>query len=713
MNLNILYRNFLESKWPFYNWKDENWLISVDDAKKRWAVVKGHMKVITVKRPPNKAMQISIPISEEECPENPYLADIISDKKTETKMSYLVNEILDQFYYWIDWFFHKREERKEISKREFWALFAIREAIDWISRITPIKVRTAIEKETQKVSFMDWNISQDIRDVEFTYRWEKYKTNIFGSYAPNFRDAMFPNSDFDWFRLQKRQRDAKIRMWRVTVIVAGRWLGKSYSNTSWVWTYLFKELNMDFEQNRPFLIVYWWLSKEANLQVVEYIRAMAKKLTTNKNILKWNSADQILTLYDGHNERKIKFVSQWQEWGWYTWLRPHLVVLDEAARLEDRMYTIALGTAEAQIVLISTLKKWDQKNWFYSLYQQAIKKQREYRDIYEVIAEIRIRYWMHKVTTREEYMEKVNAWVIRNMRFDLWKERPVVWLKYTIDDNETITQEEKDMMIEAMLEKSEEDCLTELFSEYADSWSVFNTDWLLESVMPDRFDCISYWYDEADDSANEDMPAIVFAGAVWRKSFVLHSEVLDKKDHIARYNRIKELERQFQKKSALPIVKGSDITRLPSVLMREQQAYLWEIDCNLQYTPAQHKEIKREFPKYLIGKNALIEYCSERFYKAWNIQFSSDLDTEWGLIEEIGNFKSNWKTIKWQKNRRDDQVNAKMICLFTLYKKHIESRYWDQYSPSWESFEDRREAIIQAENSNKHEDISNLIHQYR
>ena len=40
---------------------------------------------------------------------------------------------------------------------------------------------------------------------------------------------------------------------------------------------------------------------------------MARALTTNKNILKWNKSEQTLTLYDGFNERVIRFVSQGQE----------------------------------------------------------------------------------------------------------------------------------------------------------------------------------------------------------------------------------------------------------------------------------------------------------------------------------------------------------------------------------------------------------------
>jgi hypothetical protein len=49
------------------------------------------------------------------------------------------------------------------------------------------------------------------------------------------------------------------------------------------------------------------------MNVVDYLKAMCKSITTSKDIMKWNVEDQVMTFYDGTNERKIKFVTQWQE----------------------------------------------------------------------------------------------------------------------------------------------------------------------------------------------------------------------------------------------------------------------------------------------------------------------------------------------------------------------------------------------------------------
>lgn len=715
MKYNFLYRNFLESKWCFFNGKDTKWLYSEEESKERYNKVWKFFKTINIKRPPNRVIEIQLPISSEECEEEMFLSNFLIENKVEPRMVYVVNQILDDYYYWVDYCFHKRKEKKEVDLTDFWVLFTMREIIDWISRTSPIKVRAFTEKETQKVWFVDWNISQNVRWASFPYLWQRYTTDFYWIYASRFRDAMFPNSDFNWFALQRWQRDMFIKRWRITVVMCMRWWGKSFSNTSAVATYLHKELNMSHEYNRPFLIVYWGISKEANLQVVEYIRAMAKSLTTNKNILKRDKWEQILTLYDGHNERKIKFVSQGQEWSWFRWLRPHLVVLDEAARLDKEMFTVAAGTSEAQIVLISTVDYRDRRNWFYSLYMDAVKKQRDYKDVYELIAETRIKFWMNKIKSQEEYEKAVRDWIIDKMRDYYWKQRPIVGLKYTIDDVEYLTQDQKDRLIETSMLDWEDKCLAEYYSEYAVSQDVFDTEWLLESKIPDRFDLITCWYDEAEKVDN---PAIVFAWINNTKTYIIHSEILDKTDYLKKYERINYLLRSYQQKTSRPILFAMDLTRVQDWWLREISAFVREPDYPIQYTSSQQDKIVRKRPYYLIGKRRLVTLSQEEFFKKSWIIFSWDLDVEWWLIEEISHFKywNRWK-IQWEKNMPDDQVNAMMMALFVMYQAYIK----DKYSPLelWGivSQDERLDWIMHSKKQNENQkeietNISDIIYNY-
>lgn len=673
------------------------------------------MKVISIKRPPNKFIQIKLPISEDDCPEDEWLNNLITETKIEPRMAYVVNQILEDYYYWVDMCFHKRAVKRAVNNKDFWVLFTMREVIDWICRTSPIKIRTFVEKETQKVWFADWNISQNVEGVDFPYQGQRYNTNLYWIYASRFRDAMFPNSNFNWFALQKRQREASIRRGRITVIMCSRWWGKSYYNIAFVSTYLFKELNMDFEFTRPFLIVYGGLSREANLQVVEYIRAMAKTLTTNKNILKRDKWEQVLTLYDGHNERKIKFVSQGQEGAWFTGLRPHLVVLDECARLDKRMFTVAIGTSEAHIVLISTIDYTDRRNRFYYLYLEAVKKQRSYKDPLELIAETWIKFWMHKLKTQKEYEQAVRSGVILAMREYFYSQRPLVWLKYTIEDVEYLTQQQKDELIERSMMDWEDQCLAEYFSEYSDNHQVFNTEWLLESKMPERFDRISFWFDEAEEIDN---PAIVFAWVSGKTTYVIHSEVLDKEDYLKRYNRINELIRLYSWKTSFPLIFAMDLTRTQKLWLREIEEFVRMPEYPILYTSSQQDDIKRKRPFYLIGKKRLVTIIQDEYFKKWCIIFDWNLDIEDGLIEEISNFKrwTRWK-IEWAKKQPDDQVNAMMVALYALFDSYLRDKFTPKQMAWWVSQEQRIDEVImrkesQATQAERESHITYIINNY-
>ncbi len=90
------------------------------------------------------------------------------------------------------------------------------------------------------------------------------------------------------------------------------------------------------------------------------------------------------------------------------------------------MFTVAIGTSEAHIVLISTIDYTDRRNWFYYLYLEAVKKQRNYKDVYELIGEIWIKYGMHKIKTQREFEQAVKNGIILAMREDFYSQRPLV-----------------------------------------------------------------------------------------------------------------------------------------------------------------------------------------------------------------------------------------------------------------------------------------------
>ena len=668
----FIYRNYFPSKWCFYDGTDEKNLYDAKSAREWYTQIGKFMKEIEIIRPPKQKVKIKLPIGvadgEWNKPkEDKWFEKWLVNTKIEPRMWYVIDQILEDYYYGEDWCFHLRDKNEGRVDADAGVVFTMREVIEWMFRISPIQVRTSTEKETQKVNFIDWGIWQDVEWVDFTYNGKWYKTNFYGLYWAAFRQAIYPNSDFNGSRLQSWQRDYALRRWKITVVIASRGSGKSLTNTEFVAEYLFKELNLPHEFNRPFLIIYWWLSKEANFQVVEYLRSMARALTTNKNILKWNKSEQTLTLYDGFNERVIKFVSQWQEGQGFTGLRPHLVILDESYRLERRMFDVAIGTVEAPIVLISTVDYNTKKNWCHDLFREATARQRTYKPVEELIKETWIKFWMHNVKSRAQLQRKIDSWEIGEMRDWYYSQRPMVWLKYTIYDVDRYSESQKEELIDRAMQAGEDVCLAEYFSEIADTKTIFNSDGLIESNIPDKFDRVSCAFDEAEEFDNPAFVAIGYSGNI---AYVIRSEILDKADYIKKYQRIKDLLSEMQSKA--PVVTFAvDLTRIQRVWLREVTDHVREPEFPILYTSAKHWEVKRKRPFYLIPKERLISISQDEFFKKNNIIFSSDLDIENWLIEELGNFKRGNKRVEWAKHKSDDQVHAMMMALFWLYWWYI------------------------------------------
>lgn len=666
----FIYRNYFPSKGCFYDWKETKGLYDEKSAKEWFRWVEEHMKVIQIVRPPQNVVDIRLPVKDSDEEEDREFAEWLSTAKIEPRMWYVIDQILDSYYYGIDSCFHLRKKEVVKESADAGVVFTMREVIDWIIRTSPIQVRTFTEKDTQKVNFTDWHLGSDVMWVKFKYNWKDYETNFFWLYWAKFREAIFPNSNFNWHRLMRWQRDSFLNRGMVTIIKAPRSWGKSLSTTAFVSEFLFKELNMPHEYDRPFLIIYGWLSKEANLQVVEYLRAMAKKITTNKNILNWNKWEQILTLYDWHNERKIKFVSQGQEWQGFRWLRPHLVVLDEASRLSKEMYDVAAGTVEAPMIIISTTNKDDKKNWFEDMYKQWILKQRNYIPVEELIKETWLKFWMHKIQTREELQKAVNRWVIWEMRNYFYSQRPIVSLKYTIYDVEYLTSEQHQEQIDKYMASWEDACLAELFNELSDSRTIFNTDWLIESNVPDSFDFVACAFDEAEEYDN---PAFVAIWYKWKVAYVIHSEILDKDDYVKKYARIAEL-LNIMRRKAPKLEWAADMTRVQRIWLRELTNFVSAPEFPILYTSAKNWDVNRKRPFYLVPKEKMIQIAQDEFFKKSKIIFSNDLDIDWWLIEEISNFKRNNKwAAQWQKKQPDDQVNGMIMALFALYWSFIKN----------------------------------------
>ena len=668
----FIYRNYFPARWCFFNGKDQDNLYNVDEAKEWYRSVEKYMTSIEFDRPPKKKINILMPIwniTEEPVEEDKQFSVWVSQVKIEPRMGYVIDQILDEYYFGADWLFYPRTRKHDwvLWDADYDVVFNMREVIEWMIRLKPLQVRTTVETDTQKIKFADWDIGVDVHNVPFNYNGQTYETSLLGLYWGRFRQALFPNSDFSWYPLMPWQREVMLWWGYVTIIKAARGNGKSKLLTHLAETYLFKDLNFPNEYDRPFTIVYGGISKSANMQVVDYILTMAKQITTNKHILKFNKEDMVLTLYDGHNERKIKFVSQWQEGQGMRWLRPHLVILDEASRLSKSMYDTAAWFGWAPIICISTPNQDDERNWFEDKYKEGIAKQRLYEPIEDTIKRLWIKYGMHKIKTKDQMLDFIYSNKLKQIREELRLARPIVSYKYDIYAAvyKTATEIELDI---AAFDWDEEACLAELFCELGSGSALFNAEWLIESSFPSFYDFIAMWYDHAEDFDN---PAVVMTGYIDGKAYVYHSENLPKDDYKKRYDILNDLYNDALNKSHDVIV-GWDFSNGWQTLLREFDTLFLTPKYPIKFTSAKHDEVRKDRPFVYMGKKFIEKITKEEFFMKWDILFHEDTDTETGLIWELSSFKSKWEwAAKWKNKRPDDQVNALMISLFIIYYEVI------------------------------------------
>lgn len=689
----FVYRAFLDTRGIFWDWDEKTikWVYDSWQSRKWYNEVKDSFGVIELIRYPKKKIKVKLPLWEWEWEEDEKFYEWVVKTSLESKMSYVLLQLLETYYFGKDWKFYKRNiKSNKISKDEFPVLFAMKEVIDWCFRINPIKIRTNVDRKTGLISYGNWDIGWDVPNVSFTHQGKTHKTNLFGLYGAQFRDAMFPTDiDFEWYKLQKWQREYYLNRWRINVILACRWLGKSYANWYFSWLYLFKEAITIPEKTRDFLIGYMWLSVSANMNVVSYITNMVTKLHDSKWVVKWNKTDQILNLYDGKNTRRIKFVTKWQEGMGLRGLRPNKVVIDEADQLPVEAFNVARATAWVEIDIITTIDSTSRKSWVFDMYKEALRNQREYKSPQELLPELWIKYGLDKVKSRDEFRKLVEDGTMDKIKEDYYNHRHIVGMKYTIYDSEILTEDQKQRMIDDYMLIGEDYCLAELFCEYADNVALFNHEWLVEAEIPKSYDHIATWYDEADEFDNA---SIVF---VWLKSsiaYVLHSETLPK-DLKSRWDRINQLCARYSAISSdKKILRAADITRNAVTIERDFVDNVWWLEYPIKYTGGNNARIVR--PHWIVGKAHLVSITKDEYFIKNNIIFWPWLDVDWGLIEELWNFKRKSNGKYEAVKGKDDQVNGMMMALFALYKEYIEADISNKTKIWWMTVEERYDRIL-------------------
>lgn len=528
--------------------------------------------------------------------------------------------------------------------------------------------------------------------MNVTYNiWDKnHKTNLFWVYTPQLKRAMLWEK-YNGSPLQAWQNDAWFKLWQVNFIVWSRELGKSFLMTAFTWNRLFKEKTYEHELDdnvaRKFQIFYFGLSKGSNETVAQYIKSMVANLIDDERVVRRYKSEQKLVFYDGNEERTIYFMSQYDEWVG-RWQRPDLVIIDEAARMDIEVFKTNINTKDTMVICISTINYESKSNWFWDMYQQYLVQMQNYEPLDMLIHDLWTKYWLNKFKTREEVIEWIWEWVFESMRSELFLRRPYVSLKYTIEDDENKTREQKDSIINKALMVWEEYCLAELFWEISDSSIVFPYESAIEIKMPDRFD---HWVVAFDEAENFDNAALVKIWVRDRVAYVVSSELLSK-DLVNRYDQIQKSIYDFKQRCNWQVLFAADITRWDAYY-REITDRADFIDYPVYYTKSTDANYRH--PYWYVGKKYLVDLVKNEFFVKWNLRLNADLTNDKWLIDELANFKMSDKGRFEAKKGKDDQVNAMMIWVFAAYRAFLRE---------WLLTQDRRSTLTREEIIQEHLD---------
>jgi len=707
MRFGFIYREYVESRGLFYDGNERNLKYCYDSEVAREWFKKNENDFVEIKmdRPPNKKVKIVFPLKEEW-----ELDSSLDDWLAETKLSLRLEAVLVQFLskYMFTWEgFVKKDNEKELAKEDIWVLANMKDIIFGMFRVSPVKVRSWFDKNTNKHKYTDWNFSQDITNVSYNAWGKSYKTNLFGLYVPQLKRAML-GAKYNGSPLQRWQNDAWFKMGRITFIVWSRELGKSILTTTFCWNLLPKELCTQEELERRFDIFYFGLSHESNNTVAGYIMSMMLSLIDDKTVIKWYKTAHKLVLFDWEQERTIFFKSQWDE-GVGRGSRPHLVIIDEASRMDYEVYKTNIQTLTTQVICISTVNYDTKKNWFWEMYLQACVQQRDYEPIDELIHKIWTKHWMDKIKDREEILSKfefsedkiIKDNTFGKMKMDYFMARPLVGLKYTIDDDENKSEEQKKMIIEAAMKVWESYCLAELFSEVQDEHCLFNYEGLVEDFSPEEFDIAAVGFDEAE---NFDNAALVCIWVRDNKAYVVRSEILTW-DLADRYAEVRRTLGWFRGK-ARKVLFSADITRWEAYY-REITEKVEFIDYPVYYTKS--SDAKYKAPNWLVGKKYLVDMTKNEFFNKFNLRISSKLNNDKGLVDELSEFREASNGKMQARKGKDDQVNAMMVALFAIYQYQLKDIYTNIDKRWMLDKEERYQRLIDAQDEREEEERRDKI----
>lgn len=693
----FLYRDFFDGRWFFYNGKEETLKYTVDpDEARRWYDrTRAYQTKIEYTKYRGKKVQMTLPLYQlrddeiyEEQDEDKEFLKFITSWVLAPKTEQSLIKFMEHYSLWKNWLFYEVEQKRELSNSNMFALQCMKDVILWIIRLSPLQISVGKDDDNKmKTKYMEWELWDDF-EVEYEVYWEKKKTKVFWVYSTKVIQAMYPESNFNWHPLQRWQRHSKLYSWEVTYIVWARSSGKSMSESADWAVYLLKEVTSKDERIQEFSVQYHWLSQMWNQPYINYVRNWYRNLIDLDNFCKFDSKLQQISILDENRKRTIDFMTTQQQ-DPARGRRSRNIKIDEADFMDWRtVQTVVWANPNAIITMISTISP-DSKAWeFYKRWKDAFLKMKDYEPIEVLIDDIWTKYWFDKARSREDYRDMIEEWVFEAARREFFDRRPVVALHYTIDDLETMNDAEKEAMIRKSLEAGWEDyMLAELYGEYTWNDTIFPLEWKITEKVPEIYDTVVLWYDEADDF---DYPWLCAMGISWNNIYVDATWRLPS-DFESRVKQLKELIAFYRWKSKWGRVAFTiDITRWPA-MGRELLTYGIPQDMQIKWTSWSWYN---PWITHKVSKDWMIKTAKTDFFIRNTFFISEECNWKDWLVEELKDYKKFGKKYYGQKKKKDDQVSAMLLAMY-----YIKYTFWKLFvsdelvranvNPSWITEADR------------------------
>lgn len=569
------------------------------------------------------------------------------------------------------WFIPKTEVKEEVDS---W-MRHLSQYVRWYLNTNTVKVQ-----KNGKIN--DVVVGEDI-DMDFFFKGTKYPLKYYGMYHMRDLDSSFkgnykplPSGNI----LQQWQYKSMYEFGRENYIFMSRWWGKTVLCII-IALLIAQSVNTTNRRWMSQTILYFIPTDLIAKQIAKNLREAFRN--SDNEWFDYTTSNNTWTFYtwkvdsEGNKEKmelaQIVFQTSDKKWWEFRGGRLLAVFFDEWAVIDEILYrsVVAGLDADAMIFVLTTVKVDAPKNRAYTNWVQAEIEQTNYAPMDEVLFWLYNKYWLRdlkkETLSTQEWLNK-----LQDLRKDFFRQRPKVCLRFTIDDREVESDEDKEMKVKRdEIAFGREFVLAEYYSTLVSSTSLFDTSWIVmqQVDLPARYDHIIIAYDPGGKSEKWDNAGINILGGNNEWLFVLESIGTQ----VAFSKKLTMIKEKIDNYSLLL----SGRSKTPYFVIEVNAADWWTMYSFQKEWITIHFKIRTRWEQKAFNSTndmsiPLTDLVSNARFLFANkmIKISSDCNSQYGLVDELKNF---W--LKWWKAKaltgRDDQV---MALLFSLYVATV--KFW-------------------------------------